>query len=108
MPDDAAAVAAWRTVLDDLAARLRATVEDVRDGREPGDPWNPPEGLPALPASLRAEAEQLLAAQRALTERLAVLREEARGELASARSAQRFAVPGRTRQAAARYVDLQA
>lgn len=107
MHDDAA-VAAWRPVLDDLTERLMATVEDVRAGREPGDAWHPPAGLPPLPERLRAEAEQLLDAQQELTRHLAVMRDDARAKLTDARSAQRFAVPGRTKQAAARYVDLDA
>ncbi|TCJ00531.1 hypothetical protein [Aeromicrobium sp. IC_218] len=107
MHDDAA-VAAWRPVLDDLTERLMATVEDVRAGREPGDDWHPPAGLPPLPERLRAEAEQLLDAQQELTRHLAALRDDARSKLTTARSAQRFAAPGRTKQAAARYVDLDA
>jgi len=102
------AVAAWRPVLDELTARLAATVEDVRAGREPGDAWTPPAGLPPLPERLRAEAEQLLDAQQQLTRHLGSLRDDVRTELSGARSAPRFAAPGRTRQAAARYVDLEA
>ncbi len=108
MPEDAQAVAAWRTVLDELAERLVQAVDDARAGREPADPWSPPADLPALPASLRPDAERLLAAQGDLADHLRSARDAVRAELDGARSAPRFVAPTRTKQAAARYVDLQA